>query len=145
MSPHCLSFLAPCVCACVCVPLCVCVCVPAWVCVCVCVCVNLSQLYLSLWDSMECKPTRLLCPWNSLGKNTGVCSHSLFQGNFSIQGWNPGLLHCRQILYHLSHQGSPAPPRTSKKLYTIAEWNLRNASVCSTRARLQEERLCPLD
>ena len=43
-------------------------------------------------------------PWNSPGKNTGVGSHSLFQGIFSTQGSNPSLLHCRQILYHLSHQ-----------------------------------------
>ena len=45
----------------------------------------------------------LLCPWNSLGKNTGVGSHSLLQGIFLIQGSNSGLLHCRWILYHLSH------------------------------------------
>ena len=50
--------------------------------------------------------TRLLCPQNSLGKNTGVGSHSLLQGIFQIQGSNPSLLHCRQILYQLSHQGS---------------------------------------
>jgi len=48
-----------------------------------------------------------LCPWNSPGKNTGVSSHSLLQGIFPTQGSNPRLLHCRQILYHLSHQGSP--------------------------------------
>ena len=42
--------------------------------------------------------------WNSPGKNTGVGSHSLLQGIFSTQGSNPGLPHCRQILYHLSHQ-----------------------------------------
>ena len=41
---------------------------------------------------------------NSPGKNTGVGSHSLLQGIFPTQGWNLGLLHCRQILYHLSHQ-----------------------------------------
>ena len=33
--------------------------------------------------------------------------HFLFQGIFPTQGWNLGLLHCRQTLYHLSHQGSP--------------------------------------
>ena len=49
------------------------------------------------------QPTRLLCPWNSPGKNTGVGSHSLLQRIFSTQESNPGLLHCRQILYHLSH------------------------------------------
>ena len=41
------------------------------------------------------------------GKNTGVGSHSLLQGIFPTQGSNLGLLHCRQILYHLSHQRSP--------------------------------------
>ena len=41
------------------------------------------------------------------GKNTGVGCHSLLQGIFPTQGLNSGLLHCRQILYHLSHQGSP--------------------------------------
>ena len=33
--------------------------------------------------------------------------HALLQGIFPTQGSNPGLLHCRQILYHLSYQGSP--------------------------------------
>ena len=52
-------------------------------------------------------PTRLLCPWNSPGKNTGVGSHSLLQRIFPTQGLNPVLPHCRQTL-HLSHQGSPS-------------------------------------
>ena len=57
---------------------------------------------------MNCSlPARLLCPWNSPGKNTGVGSHFLLQGIFLVQGANRGLLHSRQILYHLSHQGSP--------------------------------------
>ena len=43
-------------------------------------------------------PARLLCPWNSPGKNTGVGSHSLLQGIFPTQGSNPGLPYCRQIL-----------------------------------------------
>ena len=49
----------------------------------------------------------LLCPWNSLGKNIGVGCHSLLQGIFPEPGSNLGLLHYRQILYHLSHKGSP--------------------------------------
>ena len=49
------------------------------------------------------KPARLLCPWNSPGKNTGVGCHSLLQGIFPTQ---VGLPPCRQILYHLSHRGS---------------------------------------
>ena len=39
-------------------------------------------------------------------KNTGVGSLSLLQGIFPTQGLNPGLLHCRQILYQLSHKES---------------------------------------
>ena len=53
------------------------------------------------------QPTRLLCPWDSPGKKTGVGSHTLLQGIFPIQGLKTGLLHCRWILYPLSHQGSP--------------------------------------
>ena len=50
----------------------------------------------------------LYCPWNSPGQNTGVGSGSLLQRIFPTQGSNPGLSHCRQILYQLSHKGSPA-------------------------------------
>ena len=49
------------------------------------------------------EPASLLCPWNSPGKNTGVGCHALLQGIFPTQGSNPGLPHCRWILYHLSH------------------------------------------
>ena len=70
------------------------------------VCVSHSVVFNSL-RSRGLWPTRLLCPWDSLGKNTGVSSHSLLQGLFSTQGLDLGLLHFRQILYCLSHQGSP--------------------------------------
>ena len=53
------------------------------------------------------QPARLLCPWDSPGKNTGVGCHALLQEIFPTQGSNPGLPHFRWILYHLSHQGSP--------------------------------------
>ena len=56
----------------------------------------------------ELWPTRLLCPWDSPGKIAGVGCHALLQGIFPTQGSNPGLLHCRQILHCLSHQGSPS-------------------------------------
>ena len=55
----------------------------------------------SLW------PHGLYHPWNSPGQNTGVGSLSLLQGIFPFQESNPGL-HCRQILYQLSHKGSPS-------------------------------------
>ena len=49
----------------------------------------------------------LLCRWDLPGKNSAVGNHSHLQGVFLTQGSNPGLLHCRHILYHLSHWGSP--------------------------------------
>ena len=56
--------------------------------------------------SHSLRPHGLYSPWHSPGQNTGVASHSLLQGIFPTQGLNPGLLHCRQILYQLSHKGS---------------------------------------
>ena len=53
------------------------------------------------------QPTRLLCPSHSLGKNTAVGSHSLFQEIFSTQGSNLGLLHYRQILLTFEPPGKP--------------------------------------
>ena len=50
-------------------------------------------------------PARLLCPWDSPGKNTGVLCHFLLQGIFPTREFKLGLLHYRQILYHFSHQG----------------------------------------
>ena len=50
---------------------------------------------------------RLLRPWDSPGKSTGVGCHFLLQGIFPTQGFNLGLPHYRQTLYPLSHQGSP--------------------------------------
>ena len=54
-------------------------------------------------ESDSLRPYGLYSPWNSPRQNTGVGSISLFQGIFPTQGLNPGLLHCRQILYQLSH------------------------------------------
>ena len=54
------------------------------------------------WGAYGLLPTRLLCLWDSLGKNTGMGCHALLQGIFPIQGSNPlllYLLHHRQILY----------------------------------------------
>ena len=53
------------------------------------------------------QPARLLCPWNSPGKNTGVGCHSFLQEIFPAQGSNSDLLNCRQILYPLSYQRNP--------------------------------------
>ena len=64
---------------------------------------EVSQSCPTLCDPMD---TRLLRPWDFLSKSTGVGCHFLLQGIFPTQGSNPGLPHCRQTLYGLSHQGS---------------------------------------
>ena len=56
---------------------------------------------VTLCDPRDCSP------WNSSGQNTRVGSLSLLQGIFPTQGSNPGLPHCRPILYPLSHKGNP--------------------------------------
>ena len=61
-----------------------------------------SRTRLSNWTEL-----RPYSPWKSLGQRTGVGSLFLLQGIFPNQTLNPGLPHCRQILYQLNHQGSP--------------------------------------
>ena len=56
-------------------------------------------------DSLQ--PRGLYSPRNSPGQKIEVDSHSLLQGIFPTQKSNPGLSHCRQILYQLNHKGSP--------------------------------------
>ena len=58
-------------------------------------------------DPMDCSPPGSSVHGDSLGKNTGISCHALLQGIFPTQGSNSGVPHCRWILYHLSHQGSP--------------------------------------
>ena len=70
-------------------------------------------------------PWTMYSPWNSPGQNTRVGSLSLLQGIFSTQGLNPGLPHCKQILYQLSHEGSPR----------ILEWVAYPFSSGSSRPR----------
>ena len=54
---------------------------------------------------MDCSPPGSSVHGDSPGKNTGVGCHDLLQGIFPTEGSNPGLPHCRWILYHLSHHG----------------------------------------
>ena len=62
----------------------------------------------TLCDPMNCSLPAFSVGGDSPGKNTGVGCHALLQGIFPTQRLNPGLPHCRQILYHLSHQGNPS-------------------------------------
>ena len=75
-------------------------------------------------DSLQ--PHGLYSLWNSPGQNTGVGSLSLLQGIFPTQGSNPDL-HCRRILYQLSHKGSPP---------TAREENSKLRSLCSQGAAI---------
>ena len=61
----------------------------------------------TLCNPMDCSP------WNSPGQSTGVGSLSLLQGMFQAQGLNPGLPHCRRILYRLRHKGSKPSYKTA--------------------------------
>ena len=63
-----------------------------------------AQLFATPW-TVAC--TKLLQPLDFPGKSTGMGCHFLLQGIFPTQGSNPGLPYRRQMLYHLSHQGSP--------------------------------------
>ena len=65
----------------------------------------LRESFLVMSNSLQ--PHGLYNIWNSPGQNTEVDSLSLLQGIFPIQGSNPGLSHCRWILYQLSHKRSP--------------------------------------
>ena len=74
--------------------------------------------------------------WNSPGKSTGVGCNSTLQGIFPTQGLNLGLLHCRQILYHLSHQGNPL---YSSSLFLPSPpphvWNCKTERNCHLAVR----------
>ena len=68
---------------------------------------SVTQLCPTLCNPMGCSLPGSSVQGDSPGKNTGVGCHALLQGIFPTQGSNPGLPHCRQILYCPSHQGSP--------------------------------------
>ena len=113
----------------ICTYMCMCVhihiCVHASVCVCVYVCVHMASGgsngkesacntgdlgFLSHCGSVmsnSLRPHGLNSPWSSLSQNTGVGSHSLHQGSSQPRDWTQVYPHCKWILYHLSHKGSP--------------------------------------
>ena len=101
-------------------------------------------------DSLQ--PHGLHSPWNSPSQNTGVSSCSLLQGIFPTQGWNPGLPHCRQILYQLSHKGSPrilewvdysfstesSQPRNRTRVSCIAEGFFTNWAIREDKSEVKK-------
>ena len=80
-----------------------------------CVCL-IVQLCLTLGHPMDCSP-----PGSSVYGilQARISCHSLLQGIFPTQGLNPGLLHCRWILYHAGHQGSPYSAYSCYKILAI--------------------------
>ena len=74
-----------------------CMCVQRWV----------AQSCLTLCDPVDCSLPGSSVRGDSPGKNTGAGCHAPLQGIFPTQRSNPGLPHCRRILYRLNHQGSP--------------------------------------
>ena len=109
-----------------------------------------AQSCLTLCDSIDCRPPGSSVHGDSPGKNTEVGYHALLQEIVPNQGANPGLSHCRQILYCLSHHGSPRVlewvahpcsrgsswPRKRSRVSCIAgrffiSWATRAAPKCS--------------
>ena len=81
-----------------------------------CLCAVLSRSVMSdLCDPMDCGPPDSSVHGDSPGKNNGVGGHALLQWIFPTQGSNPGLSHCRWILYHLSYKESPLPSEPQGK------------------------------
>jgi len=78
---------------------------------------------------MDCSLPGSSVHGDSPSKNTGVGCHVLLQGIFPTQGSNPGLPHCRRILYHLSHQGSPR----------ILEWGGREMFITGSCEPVQAD------
>ena len=110
----------------------------------------IAQCCLTLCDPMLCSLPGSSVHGDSPGKNTGMGCHAVLQGIFPTQGSNPGLLHCRLILYQLSHQESPRilewvaysfsrgsfQPRNQTRVYCTAggfftSWVTREATAAS--------------
>ena len=88
---------------------------------------KVAQLCPTLCDLVDCTS-----PWNSPCQNTGVGCLSLLQEIFPTHGLNPGLLHCRQILYQLSHKGSPRIMEWVAYPFSSGSSQLRNRIVSPT-------------
>ena len=79
---------------------------------------------------IDCSPPGPSVHGECPGKNTRVDCHALLQEIFSTQGLNPGLQHCRQILYHLNHQGSPSDTMGWDKVMTSKAFASALFSFC---------------
>ena len=98
-------------------------------------------------------PTRLLRPWDFPGKHTGVGCHFLLQRIFLTRGSNPGFLHCRQMLYRLSHREAPKHSLRSVQFSSVQLFSrvrlfatpwiaARQASLSITNSRSSLQLMC---
>ena len=95
-----------------------------WVCL-------VAQSWPTLCVRMCCSPPGSTVHGDSPGKNTGVGSRSFLHGVFSTQGSNLGLPHCRWILYHLSHQGSPCVcANIFERICVLCVWMFVSVYMC---------------
>ena len=74
-----------------------------------------------LSDPMDCSPLGSSVHGDSPGKNTGVGCHAPLQEIFPIQGSNLGLLHYKQIRYHMSHQGRKVKVLATQSCLTLCD------------------------
>ena len=104
---------------------------------CVCMCVLLAQLCLTLCNPMDCSPPGSPVHGTLQARIMEWVAISL--SSQPRQGWNPGLLHCRQILYQLSHKGSPFDNRGKVNYYHprekvgLSRWLSGKESTCQCR------------
>ena len=92
-----------------------------------------TQSCPALCNPMDCSPP----DWDSPGKNIGVGCHALLSGIFPTQGSDSGLLHCSQILYQLSYQGSSNGhkplKKEKKKKESVCQWRGHGSEPWSGR------------
>ena len=93
------------------------------------------QSCLTLFGPMDYSLPGSSVHGDSPGKSTGVGCHALLQGIFPIQGSNPGLPHCRRILYRQSQQGNPL--RNYYLLLVFAFLRLTSTGHCKEQALLK--------
>ena len=120
----------------------------------VCVCL-VAQSCPTLCDPMDCSLPDSSVHGDSPGKNTGVGCHALLQGIFPVQGWNPGLPHCRQIPSLTEPPGKPNQGFGSGRAETypldhlgipskLLDWNLFKLLFHFVRTSLGKSRWCNL-
>ena len=100
-----------------------------------------AQSCLTLCDPMDCSLPGSSIHGDSPGKNTGMDCHALLQRLFPTQGSNPGHPHCRWILYHLNHQGSPVSLGKLREIVKDREaWRATVHEVAKSQTQLSDQK-----